>query len=1480
MTSDKMIRFLKSIKIDNIDDFDLDFEMIGRNRFNKEQFDMIILKKTPWKFYLLQQFMDCLNNIQYKYTIQFSYIECPKSEDLNELFKDWYKSIYRSDSPFDIKIDESKITFNIATNESDISIYKPVVDDFNCFLNFIGYEYVALLNRVDPLPNADMSKKQIKEITKTAATIAKEEIKEEIQNPVNEKSYEDKNEENKEVNSNIQQELEDFQTQLLKEMKNNYDEMLKQRERARLNKRGNYNPIDNIDEIDSNSGNIDFNGKIFSSEINDKGRVKKITIGIADEYGGAIYVSMYENKQVNSEFMAKLIRGVNIRVRGVSYIDDFTKSLMVKGHFLDLLPPDEIKHENSPVPRVELHLHSQMSVQDGVGAMKDYMSYAKALGHKAMAITDHGVVQGFPDAFKSGKDNGIKVLYGCELYMVDDQLDYVFNPCDIELNKATYVVLDLETTGLSCRYNRMMEFGAVKVEKGVVTQRLDLLINPGVKISEKISNITNITNEMVKDKPLAKEALKEICEFVKDSIIVTHNASFDYNFLNEELKRNGMDELKNPVIDTLSLSRYLFPENRRHNLGSLCRNMDVTYDEESAHRADYDAEVLNEVWQPMLVSLTKDNPHLKHSDLAKLKTPIELLKHIMPEHVVVLAKNKEGLKNLYQLVSIGHIEYLAGLPKVPRFEIEKHRHDLLVGSACFNGEVFRSARYDNEEDIKKKIKFYDYIELQPLENYSYLVNMGEMSEEEVELCVKDIIRLAKSENKLVVATGDVHYVKKEDKVFRDVYINSQQVGGVNHPLNPYARSKVEKFENPNQHYRSTDEMLSCFSFLPSDLAYEIVVKNTNEIADQIEEIEPIPSDKLYTPKIENCEEMLSSLCYENAHKLYGEELPEYIEKRLKTELNGIISNGFSVIYWIAHCLVKKANDDGYLVGSRGSVGSSFVATMSDITEVNPLPPHYRCPKCKHLEWTSETYPNIKSGYDLPKKKCPICGEEMVCDGQNIPFETFLGFKAEKVPDIDLNFPGDYQAKAHEYTKVLLGADNVYRAGTIETVAEKTAFGFARGYLERMGYDLTKTPKAKIAYLASGCVDVKRTTGQHPGGIVVIPRDHSVYDFTAIQYPADEKDATWKTTHFDFHSLHDTILKLDLLGHVDPLALKMMCTLTGINIKDIPLNDPDVLKLFSSPDSLHLSHNYLAQKTGALAIPEFGTEFVRGILESTKPTTINELIIISGLSHGTNVWNGNAEKLIKDGTATLQEVIGCRDDIMTFLISKGLPSSVSFKIMEDVRKGRGLKPEYEEAMKANNVPNYYIESCKQIKYLFPKGHATAYVMMALRVGYFKIHYPLEFYATFFSVRSKQYDIVPMVKGEAALIERFEYLKLKDRSKAEKLSPKEEEQLKTLQICIEMVQRGFKFHNIDLYKSAATSFVVDHENNALYPPFITLDGLGESAATSVIEARNNGEFLSKEDLLRRTKLSSTNVKDLENLGVLKGMPDNDQLSLFDF
>ena len=1479
---EKMISFLNSIKIDNIDSFDIDFEMVSRNRFNHEQIDMIIVKDTPWKYNFLREFQDALiNNVNYPYFMRFSYKEKPSFDNLVNLFNDWHQTIYRL--PPDITLlDGGEGIINIEYDNEDIkSKNELMIKDFKDFLSFITYDFTIKESVKPQEEKVIISEKKLAKIIEKAsdeASIAIEESKDEA--PINDRDdVKEMIEQEKAANNAV---MEDF---LLKQKIENTKQMIKERERARLNRHGDYKHIPLIDSISSNSGNIDIDGYVFYKEVKDFGGKKRLNLGVNDKAGGCIFVSMTQNNQVNDELVDALNKKTRVRVRGVAYVDDYTKNLTIRGHYIDLLEPDQIEKEPFEKNRVELHLHSLMSTQDAVTSMMDYCALAKSLGHTAMAITDHGCVQGFPDAQAAGKKHNIKILYGCEFYMVDDKLSYIKNPSDIELNKANYVVLDLETTGLSARYNEIIEFGAVRVEKGMEVGHIDILVKPKVPVSEKISKITNITNDLLKDKPTIEEAMPKILDFCKDAILVTHNADFDISFLQEALVNMGREKLPNPVIDTLSLSRYLFPDARNHTLGSLCHNMDVTYDEESAHRADYDAHVLNEVWQPLLAMLTKDNLSMKHKELEHLEYSSNLLTHIRPVHCIALAKNKQGLKDLYKLVSISNIDYLADVPKLPRKEISKLRENLLIGSACFNGEIYRTAQYYNKETLEEAMKFYDYIEVQPPENYSFLVNMGDINEEDTFKYIKDIIDAADAINKPVVATGDVHYLSREEKIFRDVYIDAPSVGKKAHPLNPYKRSKMERFSNPDQHYRTTQEMLDIFSFLGEEKAKEIVIDNTNMIADQIEPLLAVPNDKLFTPKIENCENMLRDMCYQTAVDWYSpdntiEGIPTFIKERLDTELNGIITNGYSVIYYIAHKIVKKANDDGFIVGSRGSVGSSLVATMCGITEVNALPPHYRCPHCKHLEWTKETMPEYASGYDLPEKKCPICGETMIHDGQDIPFQTFLGFHAEKTPDIDLNFPGDYQAKAHDYTKELLGADNVFRAGTIETVAEKTAFGFARGFIERSGLNPDDYPKAKIQYLASGCVDVKRTTGQHPGGIVVVPTDHEVYDFTPIQWPADEAGSAWKTTHFDFHSIHDTILKLDLLGHVDPMALKMMADLTHIDIKSIPMNDEKVLSLFSSNKALEMKHNYLGQKTGAMGIPEFGTEFVRGILEKTLPKTFSDLVIISGLSHGTDVWNGNAEDLIDRNVATLQEVIGCRDDIMTYLIDKQLPPDISFAIMEDVRKGRGLKPQYEEIMKAHNVPQYYLDSCNLIKYMFPKGHAVAYVTQAIRVGFFKIYYPLEYYATFFTVRSKQYDIEAMVKGEDAIIARLEELKAKNNSKREKLSPKESEQLKTLQIAIEMVQRGYKFANIDINKSDATKFIVDHENKQLIPPFITLDGLGENNAVTVIEARKKGPFISKENLAARTGLTQTNIEQLTALGALEGLRDKDQLTLFDF
>ena len=805
MMGAKMLSFLKSLNIENIDDFDIDFEMVGRNRFKKQQIDMVIVKNTPWKYHLLREFQDALNTVNYPYLIRFSYLVRPNMEDLTKLFEDWYQTIYRIPHNLELDASDDNILKIIYLNDAEKAQYEGIIKDFRDFLDFLNYEF-AIVEEIKPDEGPEISKSEMRKLVKDASKEAEKALKVEKSAP----QIADRSDVEEMIAKEKAQLNEEAEDQMMKLMRQNAREMARDRERARLNKRGNYEPVDIIDNITRQSDHIDFSAKVFSVEINEYGDRKKLVIGLFDEEGGAIYANTYQNSSINDQLVEEMKKwGTNVRVRGVAYWDEFNKAMAVKAHFIDLLPPDEGEKDTSEKKRVELHLHSNMSTQDGITHMIDYARYAKAMGHEAMAITDHAVVQGYPDAQAAGKKCGIKMLYGVEFYMVDDRLNYIKNPTNIKLTKAKYVVLDLETTGLNCAYNRIIEFGAVKVENGVVTEHCDILINPGVPLPKKIVQITNITDKMLENKPTIEEALPKILDFIGDAILVTHNADFDFSFLQHSLRRCGMEELKNPVIDTLSLSRYLFPESKNHRLGSLCRNMDVVYDEESAHRADYDAEVLNDVWQPMIVLLTKNNHNLTHEDLGKLESSTTLLKHIRPTHCICFAKNLEGLKSLYKLVSYSHIDYLAEVPKIPRREIEKLRENLIIGSACFNGEIFRTSMYYGDDALKEAMKFYDYIEIQPLENYSYLVNMGEMDNDELLTHIKDIVRCADEIGKPVCATGDVHYLTRKHKVFRDVYISAKGIGGVPHPLNPYARSRVPAFENPDQHYRSTDEMLEC-----------------------------------------------------------------------------------------------------------------------------------------------------------------------------------------------------------------------------------------------------------------------------------------------------------------------------------------------------------------------------------------------------------------------------------------------------------------------------------------------------------------------------------------------------------------------------------------------------------------------------------------------------------------------------------------------
>lgn len=1433
-----MKRFLQSIHIEDMDRYDLSF--FGERPYVKENDVWIyqIKKDTPWEYDLLHEFQEHLCSItDYKYRIIFSYGQTLTADNALSLLYDWYQSIYHLPlETQNVTLTNDRLIFSF-WSQFEKDKYHQVLCEFQSFLQFINYPFV---------------------------------IEEIIEEPTENIDYE--------------QEHLDYVKQVIPELKKKAEEQ--KRFNASFNSTA-YRKT-KIHFIDSNSEKVDIEAVVFKIEdsyLSKQGR-KMMPIYVHDDTY-SISVTIIERKAVAVEKMDEIKVGKKLRIRGTVYVNNYSNQLGIYADFIDFLEPDPWREDNEENKRIELHLHTKMSTMDAVTTISDYCALAAHFGHSAIGLTDHGNVQAFPEAQKAANKYNLKVLYGCEMYMVDEKLDYIQNPSDVILNKAKYVVFDFETTGLSSRYDRIIEFGAVKYVDGMITERIDLLINPGddFVLSEKIQKLTNITPDMVKDQPYIETAIETIREFIKDTILVSHNADFDVGFLNEALKRLGYAPITNPVVDTLSLSRYLFPEARQHNLGALARNLEVLYEENKAHRADYDAEVLMNVWLAMLAVLTKDNPSLRHEELGQLHGSIELLKHLRAKHIVVYPKNAQGLKDLFYLVSLSHIEYVADLPKIPRSELEKYHENLLFGSACFNGEVFDAAMTRTKEILQEKMAFYDYIELQPLENYSYLINDGQIeSEERLKRIVIDIAEAAEELGKIVVATGDAHYLNPEDKIFRDVYVLAEGIQGVRHPMNPFRRKSQPHYENPDQHFRTTKEMLDAFQFFGEKKAYEYVVTNTHLIADSLETISPI-KDRLYPPNIENCAEELYNLCYQKCNDwyLYEGKLPPIVEQRLSTELNGIIKHNYSVIYYIAHKLIKRANEAGYIVGSRGSVGSSFVATMASITEVNPLPPHYRCPHCKYSEFV-ENRPDIKSGFDLEEKNCPHCGTKMIHDGQDIPFATFLGFNADKVPDIDLNFSGEYQSTAHELTKELLGEGNVFKAGTIETVAEKTAFGYVRGYFERSGIDPNSISKAEILRLAAGCQDVKRTTGQHPGGIVVIPKEYSVYDFTPIQYPADKKDADWRTTHFDFHAIHDNVLKLDLLGHVDPTAMKMLKDMTGIDPLTLPMNDPAVLSLFSTDKALKRKRNYLKEETGALGLPEFGTNFVRGMLKETKPKTFADLLIISGLSHGTDVWKGNAQDLIADGTCTLSEVIGCRDDIMIGLSKMGVDASCAFKIMEDVRKGKKVKPEYEEIMHQCNVPQWYIDSCNKIKYMFPKAHATAYVMMAVRVAWYKVYQPLAYYASYFSLRCNQYDLSVMIQGEQAIIDRLEELKKKrynnKTSGGPALSAKEEEQEKTLFIAIEMLERGYSFLNVDLYRSSASTFVIDNERKALIPPFAAIDNLGSSAADSVIEARKDGPFLSKEDLISRTKLNSQNMTSLEDLHVLDDLQETNQMDLFSF
>ena len=1216
-------------------------------------------------------------------------------------------------------------------------------------------------------------------------------------------------------------------------------------------------PVRRMDEITEEERSVTVEGYVFAKEIRvlRSGR-QLLTIKITD-YTSSFIVKKFSRNEDDEANFAAIPEKAWVKVRGSVQEDNFSRDLAIIANDLQVVSHTE-REDTAPEDgkRVELHLHTQMSTMDATNNIADFVNRAAKWGHKAIAITDHAGVQGFPAAFKAASKAGIKMLYGVEVNLVDDGEPIGINDAHETLKGHEYVVFDVETTGLSAIYDKVIELSAVKMQDGNVIDQFEEFIDPGFHLSDTTTNLTSITDDMVAGSKSEEEVFTMFRKWYGDDILVGHNVTFDVGFMNTGYARHDMPEIDNPIIDTLTLARFLYPTLKGYRLNTLAKKFNVSL--EHHHRAIFDAESTGHLAMIFLKDAEDRYNIVYHDQLNEHMSDNDAYKHARPFHATVIAQTQVGLKNLFKLVSLSNVKYYYRVPRVPRSELNRLREGLIVGSACSSGEVFEAAMQKGKAEALKRARYYDYLEVQPKPVYKPLIE-GELIHDnaKLEAIIQSLIEIAHELDIPIAATGDVHYLDPHDAIYRKILISSQ--GGAN-PLNRHSL--------PDVHFRTTDEMLSEFSFLGDDLAQELVVTNPNKIADMVEDVHPL-KDKLYTPRMEGAEDEIRTRTMDTAHALYGDPLPEIVQKRVDRELKSIIGNGFSVIYLIAQRLVHKSNKDGYLVGSRGSVGSSVVATFAGITEVNPLAPHYLCPNpdCKYSEFF--THGEYSSGYDLPDKNCPKCGTLLKKNGQNIPFETFLGFKGNKVPDIDLNFSGDYQPIAHNYTKVMFGEGNVYRAGTIGTVADKTAYGYVKAY-ER-DHDVTFR-QAEVDRLSNGATGVKRTTGQHPAGIIIVPDYMDIYDFTPIQYPADDQDAAWQTTHFDFHSIHDNILKMDILGHDDPTMIRTLQDLSGIDPKTIPTDDPGVMGLFSGTEVLGVTEEQIFSKTGTLGIPEFGTRFVRGMLEETHPKNYSELLQISGLSHGTDVWLGNAEELIKDGTATIANVIGCRDNIMTDLINYGLDSEMSFQIMESVRHGRGIPDEWQDAMRESNVPQWYIDSCLKIKYMFPRAHASAYILMALRVAYFKVYFPMLYYAAYFSVRADDFDLVAMSRGKNAIKASMKTI----MDKGNDASTKEKSLLTVLELANEMMERGYKFKMIDVERSDAQSWLID--GDALIAPFNAVPGLGDNVAKQIVAAREEKTFLSKEDLSKRGKVSATIIDFLTENHVLDDLPDENQLSLF--
>lgn len=1202
-----------------------------------------------------------------------------------------------------------------------------------------------------------------------------------------------------------------------------------------------------IRDINIETGSCTILGEIFQLETMELKNNRILVTFYITDLTDSMTVKAFLPQDRAIEFLENVSNNSYVKVSGDIVYDNYSKALVLMLKSLNKLEK-EIRTDEEEEKRIELHLHTQMSTLDGINSIKELATRAKEWGHKAIAVTDHGVVQSFPDAMEVSKKLGIKIIYGMEGYLVNDKKEIVSN-FDENKEYSTFVVFDIETTGLSAVNDMITEIGAIKVENGKIIDTFSQLINPERPIPEKITNLTGITDDMVKDKPTIGEIINDFKEFIKDHVLVAHNASFDVGFIREKFKLFNLD-LNNPVLDTLELSRAVFPDLKSHKLNIIANHLNIELI--NHHRAVDDAKATAEILIKILDILKEKNiTTFKQINLLNGNRDFSKLESF---HIVLLAKNLIGLKNLYKLVSESHIKYFHRRPRIPKSLLETYREGLIIGSACEAGELYKAILENKSEgEIRNIVDFYDYLEIQPIGNNMHLIRNGKVKDElELRNINKRIYDLGKKYNKLVVATGDVHFLDPEDEIYRRILMSGQK----------YQDADMQ----PPLYFRTTKEMLDEFSYLGKDAAREVVITNPNLINDMVEDILPIP-EGTYPPIIEGAEEELRNLTYQKAIEIYGDPLPEIVRERLERELNSIIKNGYAVMYIIAQKLVWKSLEDGYLVGSRGSVGSSFVATMSGITEVNPLVPHYVCKNCKHSEFFDDG--SVSSGFDLPDKNCPVCNTKLHKDGQDIPFEVFLGFEGDKEPDIDLNFAGEYQPIAHRYTEELFGEGYVFRAGTIGTIAEKTAYGFVKKYFEERNISVNP---AEINRLVQGCTGIKRTSGQHPGGVMIVPKNKDILDFTPIQYPADDEKAGVITTHFDYNAISGRILKLDILGHDVPTIIRMLEDITGVDPTKIPLDEPKTMKLFTSTEPLGISKEDINCEVGTLGIPEFGTKFVRQMLIDTQPQTFSDLVRISGLSHGTDVWINNAQDLVKNGIAPLNKVIATREDIMLNLINNGMDKKRAFKIMESVRKGRGLTQEDEEEMRKLNIPEWYIESCKKIKYMFPKAHAAAYVMMSFRIAYFKVYYPEAFYATYFTIKANDFDADLVLKGKEAVKEKINYLEKLGNN----MTAKEKNLLTVLEVVLEMYARGYKFKKVDLYRSHSDKFLLEEEG--ILPPLKCLEGLGESVARKIVEERNISKFISIEDLVNRCKVSKPVLEVLKNHGCLKDLPKSNQLSLF--